>query len=735
MRKNIFSLFLLGLFVMMMITVMPVYADGEDAPIHIYSNSDFVLYSQFTGSGTVEDPYILDTEYIDTDAIAGIYIMNTDAYVLINNIHISGDGYYGIYLSNVDNLNITNGDIIGKAAAISILNCNRVLIDNIAIDNKVVDDYGINIDKSDTIGIWNCHFNDAKYGLLIKDNYRISILNNVFTDSGISLYMTTQISTGIAMSGNLINGRPIGYLYGMHDASYDVAAYGQGILVNCVNVTVYNADISHTTAGIQFIACQSCVIEDSLIHNNQIGILLYESSYCRISRNNITANANGVLGYFATGTIINENNILSNTHIGLWAYYGCSSSVIYDNNFHLDGTPGNYINAQDDGGIEDSQLIWVNIKFINPISGWPLNNVSVTIEQYDRTYTGYSNDMGLFKVPLPNLGPYNVTIEKFRYQTMNILNYGDVQVGTNIYDIGLMKDNLGPGNGYVELRFLDGVTPVEGATVKVYSYLDGAYYLHSQYTTITGGVYAGGVNITGLYYDNYTVLVQHSGYEDKVVQQIVLPVSLGGSYPYIGRFDISMTPNPTDAFIYGHIYDITNSSMIANVNITIINEVGQHASFFTDIDGFYNITNIPFGTYSAEISKDGYQTEYINFVIDSGGNQTFNPFNIGLVPNDYVPENPMGAVVNNWDNQIVGNYWGNLGGIIVLSSDGPYYIPGTNLGNPMDEHPLVAPYIRGVNMITTIDMDSSYLFWLFEFTIIIGIIALIGIYTLYYRKR
>jgi len=727
--KKISVLFFIFILLLGMSGMVAVYADGEDSPVYITQNSDFTKYTTI-GNGSAGNPYVLSGNWV-TYSTASVYIQNTDAYAIINGASISGAGYYGIYLENVENLNVTNTNINDKMAGIFISSCYRVLFDTVTINTLVNSDYGMKIDQSDVIGVWNCDFASMSNGLILVNNYRLSILDNTFVNSGISFYMTDQISSNsIMMTGNIINGKPIGYLYGAHDRIYDVSAFGQGILVNCVNVTVYNANIVGTTIGIQLLFSQNCVVDSATVSDNYIGILIYESSYCKVTNSIIDSNVNGIVGYFAIGTIITANNVTNNSHIGLWAYYGCSSSLIALNNFI-----GNTLNARDDGGIEDSKLIWAGVKFTNSVSGWRLNNVSVTLEQYGRSYTGYSNELGIFKVPLPNLGPYNITIEKFRYQTKNILNYADVQEGINIYEMSLEKDDLGPGTGFVQVRFMDGINPVEGATVNVYSYLDGAYYFHSQYTSITGGVYAGWVNITGLYYDNYTIVITHPDYERKTIQQVVISNGLVGTYN-----NIQLSAYPIDAYIYGNIYDMSNDLPLENVNITIYNDERIAKTIFTNVDGFFNMTAILFGVYQVEVNLNNYQTYYDTITVDIGGNQTFNPVTLYLMPNDYVPEVPTGAVVNNWDNQVFGNYWDDFGGIVVLAEESTAYsIPGDNIDNPVDEHPLSSPYNWKNPTITTItkpiispivdnEIDS-----LLVFATILAVISIIVILSIAYK--
>lgn len=699
--RKISVLILATLLLMTAMNVMPVYADGETSPIYITSNAGFSAYA--TGSGIAGDPYVISGVVLESFGDACVYIKNTDAFAIIDDFYLNGTGFYGIYLENVSNLNMTNGVIVEKKAAIFVNDCSRIFMNTITITNQLDNDYGIKIDRSDNISVRNCNITRAFFGLILLNSFRVEIVDNTFIDSGISFFNTCQVSTSVVLTGNTVNGRPIGYLYNHHDARYDISSYGQAILVNCVNITLYNANIGAATIGVQFIFSQNCVIALSNITGNYFGVYLYESSYCRVYANNITANTIGLGGSFATGTRVDENNFVDNTQYGIWVGTGVSSSILYNNNF-INNTIGN---ARDDGSIQESNLIWLSAEFINSVNGRPLANVSVTIQKDGRTYTGYSNEYGIFKVSLPELGAYNFTIAKFRYQTKQYINYIISEHGVHLYQIELDKANLGPGTGYVLARFMNGTVPIGGAIVKVYSYLDGAYYYHSQQisTTVTP---IGWVNITGLYYDNYTFVITRSDFEQKILQQIIIADGLADTYN-----NIQMVANPTDAFVYGWIFDYDNDTPIVNANVTIYNVLNDVKTGFTDVNGFVNITNIIYGTWFVEISKSGYVTAYREFTISHGGAQEFCPFTILLMPTDYVPSEPSMAIVNQWDNGVVGNYWDDYSGlvtsIVVIADENIYEIPGDNLDNPIDEYPLLSPYSRlNDNNTSTADVESVF---------------------------
>ncbi|GAI38396.1 unnamed protein product, partial [marine sediment metagenome] len=75
-------------------------------PIYIISNENFIPANGVVdGSGTENNPYIIENYSINAENAHGIWIRNTTAYFIVRNCMIENgvDNYYGIYLENVVN--------------------------------------------------------------------------------------------------------------------------------------------------------------------------------------------------------------------------------------------------------------------------------------------------------------------------------------------------------------------------------------------------------------------------------------------------------------------------------------------------------------------------------------------------------------------------------------------------------------------------------------------------------
>ncbi|GAI55750.1 unnamed protein product, partial [marine sediment metagenome] len=131
-------------------------------PISITSDNDFEV---FPGTGTIEDPYIIEGYNITTE-YAGIYIRGTTKYFVISNCYIDA-GDYGIYIWNIAN---------GTAT----------VINNTCNNNK----YGIWFDSSGNSTIANntCSNNDG-YGIYLYFSGSSTITNNTCSNNKYGIYI------------------------------------------------------------------------------------------------------------------------------------------------------------------------------------------------------------------------------------------------------------------------------------------------------------------------------------------------------------------------------------------------------------------------------------------------------------------------------------------------------------------------------------------------------------------
>ncbi|MFX0098001.1 MAG: right-handed parallel beta-helix repeat-containing protein, partial [Candidatus Hodarchaeota archaeon] len=85
-----------------------------DLPISVNGNAGLATVAS-SGSGTYDDPYIIEDLIIDGSSYAQhlIQVTNTDAYLIIRNCTLfsTTSNFYGIYLGTVQNVMVTNNSI------------------------------------------------------------------------------------------------------------------------------------------------------------------------------------------------------------------------------------------------------------------------------------------------------------------------------------------------------------------------------------------------------------------------------------------------------------------------------------------------------------------------------------------------------------------------------------------------------------------------------------------------
>ncbi len=93
-------------------------------PIYIYGDDEFTLDNGvISGSGTQEDPYIIEGWYIDAcDTDYGIYVDHTQAHFVIRGCVIEKASDAGIYLNTVTNGNIEKCQVSLSHAGVSFFN-------------------------------------------------------------------------------------------------------------------------------------------------------------------------------------------------------------------------------------------------------------------------------------------------------------------------------------------------------------------------------------------------------------------------------------------------------------------------------------------------------------------------------------------------------------------------------------------------------------------------------------
>ena len=285
-------------------------------PIYIEGNDNFTPANGVTsGSGTENDPYIIENWDISAENAHGILIENTTAYFIVRgcNVH-SGVEYkkYGIRLDNAK-----NGEI-----------------DNCIVENN---SYGIRLDQSNNNMISNNIVEQNRYGgISLESSNNITMRNNTLlnNDFNFSVYGTTPSDFVHDIdASNLVNGKPIRYLVGNKNEiigpSLDI---GYLALVNCDNIRVENLTLSnHNGQGILLAFTENSCVDNCDLENNAESILLLNSNNSILINNNLSNNrAYGIILVSGLSNTM-ENNRVENNYFGIYLMDSSSNNRIVNN--------------------------------------------------------------------------------------------------------------------------------------------------------------------------------------------------------------------------------------------------------------------------------------------------------------------------------------------------------------------------------------------------------------------
>ena len=189
-------------------------------PIHIIGDGNFTAQNGVTGgSGTADDPYIIEGWEINASTSHGIWIENTHAHVVIRNCTVYdgviGD-FHGIYIYNAENVTLENCTVINDKDGILIKYSGNILIKN--CDVRKNDWYGIYITLCSNITVVSSYItNNGEIGIWIEDSHNINLdvlaRNNTYTGIYISGSQNSTVSGIIDNSSingvNIYNSRNI----------------------------------------------------------------------------------------------------------------------------------------------------------------------------------------------------------------------------------------------------------------------------------------------------------------------------------------------------------------------------------------------------------------------------------------------------------------------------------------------------------------------------------------------
>jgi basic membrane protein A len=355
----------------------PIYIDGDD---------NFIpANGVVAGSGTAEDPYIIEGWDIDASTADGIRIRNTTAYFIIRNVYVH-DGYYpyrGVVLEYVTNGKIDNVASRNNHGGIFLIRSNNVIITNstlvnnsdgigfflgvynIVIANNVIlynSSYGIRLAEygNGDIIIENCIVgnNGAGIGLSYKPPLAplsSSIVKNTVVENNRSRSIFLRGSNNVFVNCILRNnGRYGGYgEYGIWIEGLADEPANNNVIENCY------IENSGSSGIVLRYSPNSTIINNTVLNNGFTGIYVRASENTTIENNTIENNeGDGIYLHYTANNRL-RNNALSNNKYNFHVWGGEVSHFYHDidNSNTVNGRPIYYIVEQEnlilDGNLLD----------------------------------------------------------------------------------------------------------------------------------------------------------------------------------------------------------------------------------------------------------------------------------------------------------------------------------------------------------------------------------------------
>ncbi|MBA7542083.1 hypothetical protein ES705_34399 [subsurface metagenome] len=280
-------------------------------PIYITYDSNFTDYG-FLGTGTAEDPYVIEGYNITTTDSKGIYISSTTKYFTVQNCYIDAEEY-GIYIRNVAD---------GTATVFNNTCCNNY--------NR-----GISLSSSASSTVVNNTCSNNNYGIIFFSSDSSTVANNTFSNCGlvISEY-SIDAYLSYTIENNQVNGKKLGFYTNLDSTTINESIYGQLILVDCTNVTVRDQIISNTTIGLFLYSCTYSNIINNTCSNNGKGIWLGSFNRLTLTNNtcnNNTCNNNSYYGIYldhSGSSNVANNTCNNNNRQGIYLRFSDSSNVV-----------------------------------------------------------------------------------------------------------------------------------------------------------------------------------------------------------------------------------------------------------------------------------------------------------------------------------------------------------------------------------------------------------------------
>lgn len=242
---------------------------------------------------------------------AGTYLDNVHNVSFIDNQFYTRGNAYGVYVFQSSNIFFNQNYCF--LYCVTFRECSYIFIDKNILENN------------DIYSGWTL--------LYIRETEYCSITNNTFIRGGLTLRCFDAYYPTVIVASNIVNGKPLGFLYKQSDVIIDgTTKYGQIMLVNCNNSIITDQVITETSSALIIKNCTETTVANGIFsHCGWTGINVESSTKTSILDCYFEDNYGGVLGKGSYSFIV-KRNLFRMLMCGIYLEE-CTSLVQEDNVF------------------------------------------------------------------------------------------------------------------------------------------------------------------------------------------------------------------------------------------------------------------------------------------------------------------------------------------------------------------------------------------------------------------
>ncbi len=272
-------------------------------PIEIICNENFTDYA-LPGSGTENDPFIIERLNITTSENVGIYIGDVSVFFVIQQCYVNASEVGIQIISVIGNAQIIDNVCLENNYGIEVIySSNSTIANNLCVYN---DEVGIKIEGCSNSSIANNTCTDNKVGIRFERGSDSLIDNNIcFNSDTYGIHLLTYYKSNIRITNNLCSSNAIGF-------------YAEAVF----HVLIAHNTFSYNHNGSKMFIRHSVIINNNCSQNFNYGMFLSDSSGNTLTYNHFIKNINHGLyiGNNAEANRIHHNNFIGNNEGEIQAF-------------------------------------------------------------------------------------------------------------------------------------------------------------------------------------------------------------------------------------------------------------------------------------------------------------------------------------------------------------------------------------------------------------------------------